>query len=94
MKLLYVTGDGDYNAVEFEDAGYDKPDKLKDLWQKAWKESNHRSTVEVTEDGETYELEIEAYQFGPVDPHFISFVTSSVQDYDQSKCSNFYIVED
>ena len=93
MKLIYVYGNGDYDAVTFEQAGYDDPETLRELFDGAWSNDNHSYTLEFKDDeGYDCEVEIDAYEFSEVDEEFINFVRNEIQDYDQSKCANFYVV--
>ena len=53
--------------------------------------------VQKMENGEEFEnedseTEVDYYEFGEVDPNFIAFV-QSIQDYDSSKHSNFFVLD-
>ena len=78
MKLLYVHGDGDYNAMMFEqNLGVEK---AKEMIKEGKKIEDDEFIVDVLE-------------FGDVDKKFIEFIIDHFLDYDSSKCSNFYIIE-
>lgn len=78
MKVLYVSGDGDFNASEFEKEFKGKlvSDIIKSIF----------------DDDKDYdgEFEMEVFEFNDVDPHFVQFVRNYIQDYDYAKSSNFY----
>lgn len=89
MKLLYITGDNDYAALGFEDSELFKD--LKSLYNRA--EIND-GTLEIHLEEANTTLYITNYEFGTVDPAFVKFITGNIQDYDDSKNHNFYIVEE
>ena len=79
MKILYVYGGEDYAAVTFEDEiGIVKAKKII---------GDKKLEVEFA-DG-IYGRIIE---FNDVDLEFIKFIRNEIQDYDQSKHANFYII--
>jgi hypothetical protein len=93
MKVLYVTGDSDYSALTFEQAGYDNNEKLQELWNKA--NSNPDKELEVifpNEDDEQEVVYVTAYEFGESDSNFIEFLMDKFTDYDDLKCHNWYEV--
>ena len=82
MKILLIEGDSDYAACTFEEEmGIEKAKEL----IKEGKEIN----IETEESHFTGTV----YEFGEVDEKFVNFVTSHIQDYDQSKHTNFYLLE-
>ncbi len=83
MKILYVTTDGDYGATNFETTGL----SYEQTYEKAL--ANGGLLMEEYE-GENYIFR--AYEFGDVDPKFIDFVRNEIQDYDDSKHKNFYVL--
>jgi len=89
MKVLYVSGDRDFAALDFENKGYDKPQKLQELWDEANRHENKKVAIGIEED---YYIYGKAYEFGEVDPKFIDFMQDKFMDYDESKSSNYYIV--
>lgn len=74
MKLIYVSGD-DSAALEFEN--YFKGKNVKEIIERFGEEH----------DGD---FELELFEFDEIDPKFIKFIRNEIQDYDDSKHSNFY----
>ena len=87
-KVLHILSSYSDNAAEdYEDvirSGKILPEKL-------WEESNKAQKTLVYED-EDCQFEYRAHKFGDVDPDFVEFIRNKVQDYDDSKSNNFYIV--
>ena len=82
MKILYITGDGDFTAKVVEkEYGIDKAIELCELINGSY----------ILENDEIY-AELKIYEFGEVDPKFIDFIVDKFIDYDSSKCTNFYII--
>lgn len=84
MKMIYVSGDGDYAAIAFENFFNRK--SVKEIIDTEFTENTSSISYE-TDDGD---FEIELYDFDVIDPEFISFVRREVLDYDMAKHSNFY----
>ncbi len=91
MKVLYVTGDSDYSVLIFEQAGYDKPDKLRELWDKANNHKNKQLSLNIPEEDEL--VYFTAYEFGDSDSNFIEFLMDKFADYDDLKHHNWYEVD-
>ena len=96
MKVLYVENPyGDYGAVTFEQSTLTVESVLEEM-------ALHDTTeieLSVGEDFENYDeeptgLSFELFEFKEVDPEFIDFIRNYIQDYDDSKHRNFYIVEE
>jgi hypothetical protein len=83
MKILYVYGDDDYGAVNFEDSNYTVEDVVKMVEEEGQDEFE-------TDDGDSFFAEV--LNFKDVDPEFITWVKNTIQDYDDSKNKDFYIV--
>lgn len=83
-KILWVTGDDDYGALTFEDSDV----SVKQAFDLAAEAGGSYST-EI--DGTS--VNYEAFEFGEVDAKFHEFIANKVQDYDQSKDENYYIVK-
>ena len=81
-KVLLVSGDGDFcaNSFEAEYAGT----KVKDIIDNPEKYAS---------EDEEWELEVMEFE-GPIDPKFVKFIKRNIQDYDQSKTTNFFIEGD
>lgn len=97
MKLLDVSGVYSYGAMEFEKI-YNKDDFL-DLWEKANNKEDKKLIIKKTLDEGTInehkiELHIEAHSFNEVDEDFIKYIRDEIQDYDQAKHHNFYIIKE
>ena len=93
MKIVYVIADGDYDAMTFEDsreAGVKNGKVDIKLWNKI-REQGH---FVVTDGTEEYDLSVEALEFDAVDPNFIGFIKSTLLDYDATKHTNFYVVNE
>jgi hypothetical protein len=73
-RLLMVSG-GDFSALEFSREHSGK--KVSDI-------------IDNLSEYEGDEFDLEVYEFGEVDPKFVSFVKQSVMDYDQKKDTNFF----
>lgn len=82
MKIVYVNGQCDYSSLEMEESG-----ELKQLVEQMLEdditslESQDESIVEIREIGE-------------VDQRFINFVRNNIVDYDFSKMSDFYLLDE
>ena len=83
MKVILVESDGDYGAMTFE---------------QEVDESEYRKYFDLAKDAggkyEGDEWSVEAHEFGEVDPKFVDFITNHIQDYDDSKHTNFFVVEE
>jgi hypothetical protein len=88
MKVVYIKAINDFDALQFEQMYASK------LTLKHWGELQDKGGhLHLNDnDGNQAEIEYELYEFGAVDPKFISFVEEDIMDYDNSKHSNFYIV--
>lgn len=80
-RVLLVTGD-DFAVINFESAHGGTP--VKDILDDLEKyESEHE------------EWDIKALEFeGDIDPKFVKFIKSDIQDYDQSKDTTFFLDSD
>lgn len=77
MKMIYVFGD-DYAAVEFEKKF--KGRLVSDIIREYFIEDNEYEG----------DFEMEVHEFKEIDPKFLSFLRSTVLDYDQLKHRNYY----
>lgn len=87
MKLIYVHGDDDYGALYWEQLSDEEKDKY--TTQLLFQEEKI-ITIE-DEGGETI---IELLEFDKVDPKFIVFIKENIQDYDELKGNDFFVIED
>lgn len=83
MKIIYVLADNDFDALTFESKYGTNPDI------KLWNEIKETEVLVVND----VDLNVRALEFGDVDPNFIGFVRTMI-DYDASKDTNFYIVDE
>lgn len=84
MKVLAIVRGDDYEALTFEE---NFP-----ITMETWNKVNSGEELSVDHvGGERQVFDVEAFEFGNVDPAFIEFVREFI-DYDQSKSSNFYVV--
>lgn len=90
MKLIYVTGEYDYGALMFDQSIDNKEFTLEEV-ASDMKAGDSKSVL--VRNGEDC-VDVKMYEFGDVDPKFIEFIRNTVQDYDDSKHQNFYIIED
>jgi hypothetical protein len=77
MKILFVSGDDDFAAVTFEN------------------EVGLKKAKELLAEGKPIEGEgfiAKVLEFGEVDQKFIDFISDEIQDYDDSKHKNFYVL--
>lgn len=82
MKIVYVSGQCDFSALDMEESG-----ELKSLVLKMLKDN-------ITEIESEDESEVRIIEVGEVDQRFIDFVIDNIADYDLSKQSNFYLLEE
>lgn len=82
MKIVYVSGQCDFSALEMEESG-----ELKELVLKMVEN-------DITEMESEDESRIEIREFGEVDMRFVNFVRNNIVDYDLSKMSDFYLLDE
>ena len=82
MKILYVYGDNDYNALDFERRyGIGSFDNIStELYNKIINDKNDDSVYDT-------------FEFNDIDKDFIDFVKYELMSYDQMKAENFYIIK-
>lgn len=85
-RILHVFGE-DYSASGYERLAKDDKIVPEQLWEKSWESA---SKLEYEDDENMFSYR--AYRFGDIDPRFIEFVQSNVQDYEDSKSNNFYVI--
>jgi hypothetical protein len=83
MNVLIVTG-GDFSAMHVDDRIGVK---------EAYKLAKENGGNYVIDDDYVY-AELSIREFGEVDPEFISFICDNFIDYDQSKDTDFFIIDD
>ena len=88
MKIIYVNGQCDFSAIDMEESG-----ELKSL-------TKTLVTANILTNGLVNEIEsydksiVKLLEFGEIDKEFIKFVRDEIVDYDLSKQSNFYLLEE
>jgi hypothetical protein len=82
MKILFVHGDDDYAALQWEQLNQEKTDKIILKFT-----TNPTGRIEFA-DGCYVELK----EFGNIDEKFIEFLFDEMLDYDSCKHVNFYIL--
>lgn len=82
-KILLVSGDDDYAAMTFEQSNI----SVKEAYELAV-EAGGRYETEIDETS----VNFRAYEFGEIDPDFITFIGDNIQDYDHTKSTDFYTV--
>lgn len=81
-RVLFIDGPDDFSVINFESAHGGTPAK------------------DILDDLEKYESDdekwyLESLEFdGDIDPKFIAFIKSRIQDYDDSKNKNFFLETD
>lgn len=87
MKILFVSGEGDYDTMDFADSRSGK--KASELIE--YVEGGGMIYVEQEdEDEDDVVLEAKVIEVGAVDKRFIDFIRDSIQDYDDTKVRNFW----
>lgn len=84
-KLIYVSGDGDYSAMNFDYSGI----PVEEAYEAA---KNNCGEWQYEIEGEN--VYVNSYEFGEIDSKFIDFLHNYVLDYDRSKARDFYIVKE
>lgn len=83
MKILFITGD-EHAAMRIEqDYGLDNAEQ---------RARENGGTVVIND--ETVYAEIAIQEFGDVDVDFVDFVVNNFIDYDDSKTTNFWVIEE
>lgn len=91
MKVLLVSSsNGDYGACTFEDNT--TPEKRKEWWDKVAGNGKGMRHTMLAEEIENEQFDMTAYEFGEVDEGFIRLMRD-IQDYDDSKHENWFIIE-
>ncbi|MED4579068.1 hypothetical protein P9480_09930 [Bacillus atrophaeus] len=84
MKILWIRGEGDYDALEIErEVGVDEAFKLA---------AGNGGSYYL--EGDAYSAMLYVKDFGPVDPKFVEFIRDNFIDYDRAKSEDFYVIED
>lgn len=91
IRLLDVGSDSDYGASVF-----DEEFKVEDVVQGMEPGDVKTLTIKAEKDIGYPDMEIyvELFEFGEVDDKFIEYIKDRIQDYDDSKHHNFYILRE
>lgn len=82
MKMIYVSGDDDFAALDFEN--YFNGKTVKEI-------INRFIDGKEKHDGD---FRMRLYEFGEIDPEFINFVRKNIMDHDDAKHTNFYFEDE
>ena len=88
LKVIYISGQCDFSAIDMEESG-----ELKSL-TKALVTANKLTNGSVNEIESSDESTVKLLEFGEVDKEFIKFIRDEIIDYDLSKQSDFYLLEE
>lgn len=83
MNIIYVSGQNDYSALNMEES-----EELKEITEILISDNNLNEVT--SSDGSIVRL----LKFNDIDERFISFIRNNIMDYDYSKCSSFYTVDE
>jgi hypothetical protein len=86
MQVIHVTGDDDYAALSWSQLSQEHQTMIIKQLQ-----DSDLKTQTIVIDGS--DITIELRTFAMVDPEFIQFIRSNIQDYDMSKHRDFFEVE-
>ena len=89
-KVLLVSGDEDYNVLDFEEYNEQNGLTLRD-WCYVLKDTDGNIEY-IDEDGLSFTVEL--FEFDEVDRSFISFIRDRISDSDTIKHTEFLVVED
>lgn len=89
-KVLLVSGLSDYGVVSFEYYNKKNNMTLQD-WVKRLESKESKTEYIDTND---YDFSVELYTFGEIDKKFVEFIRDEIVDYDMSKHTDFFVVEE
>lgn len=87
MKILYVTGN-DYTALDFHRSRF-TPKQVVEMI-----ESGEDAWATVAQEIDDSSIKFKIFEFDNVDEKFIEFVRNYIQDYEGTKQSEFYAIEE
>ena len=85
MKVLTVSHGEDFDAMMFE--------QQYTIDLNLWNRVVSGEKISVTCGDETYDINVTPYEFGAVDPAFVAMVRDFI-DYDSSKSSDFFLIQE
>ncbi|PEV64108.1 hypothetical protein [Bacillus thuringiensis] len=86
--FLLVSGDGDFDAMNFEKK-FDK----QEVYENMLKDGVTRTTLTHEEEWGVDNIYVSIHEFDVIDSEFIGFMVTEFLDYDYLKAKNFYEVE-
>ncbi len=90
MKILHITGNGEYEAQHFFDSSlYRGLGELYGLYEQAVAQDNHEVILEI----EGRPVWVKALEFTTTDPAFVRYIEDSIADRDSCRHTNFIVVE-
>ena len=89
-KVLLVSGMDDYGVLQFEDYNQELEYSLQDWVERLEKTEKKREYIEEEE----WSFSVELFEFGEIDPNFLVFIQDNIQDYDDSKHTDFFVVRE
>lgn len=87
MRILFIDGDSDYDAMEFER-------RFENLEEVARNVELRGGRVEYEDAGGEFAATVSVIEFGDVDIAFVNFVIDNYIDYDMSKMRNFHVLKE
>lgn len=87
MRVLFIEGDGDYDAMAFER-------HFENLEAIAEEVAVRGGKVYYEDAGGEFEVTVSVLEFGDVDSAFIDFMLDNFVDYDTTKARNFHILRE
>lgn len=88
MRMIYVSGDGDFSAIHFEQKFSGQ------LVSNIIKEIFNNSSIFTFENEEGDKITCKLFNYTDIDSRFIEFIRNSMLDYDNSKHKNFYFEDE
>jgi len=88
--LLVGSVEGDYGVLSFNDYNDENSLSLKDWVERL---ENTELKKEIVEEDDYY-FSVELFTFGEIDTNFIKFIQNEIVDYDNTKNTDFFVVEE
>lgn len=88
-KILYINGDGDYDAMVFERKFPNMERVAKELAAGA-----ESTTITFEDEEDEYTVTLRVLEFGAIDEDFFAWVMDTFVDYDSTKARNIHILKE
>lgn len=88
-KVLLVSGLSDYGVLNFEDYNEKNDMTLQNWVERLETKENKKEYIEE----DNLKFSVELFVFGEVDEKFIEFIRDEIIDYDDSKNTDFFVVD-